>query len=112
MATFSILGITDERTECECCGKGGLKKTVALDKDGAVVYFGTECAAKALGRTKLEVEKDIRSAAKRAAEEADRGRIRRANEERAAYDSWKLATFGDVTDSLERLRMYRAAMAV
>lgn len=109
---FTILGITDERTECECCGKSGLKKTVALDKDGIVVYFGTECAAKVLGRTKLQVEKDIRSAAKRAAEEVDRERIRRANERRAAYDSWKLATFGDITDSLERLRQYRAATAV
>lgn len=45
---FKILGITDERTACECCGKTGLKKTVALDKDGVVVYFGTDCAALAL----------------------------------------------------------------
>lgn len=45
---LKILGITDERTECECCGKTGLKRTVALDRDGAVVYFGSDCAALAL----------------------------------------------------------------
>jgi ribosome-binding protein aMBF1 (putative translation factor) len=45
---LKILGITDERTECECCGKTGLKRTVALDADGVVVYFGSDCAAMAL----------------------------------------------------------------
>ncbi len=50
-----VLGITDERTECECCGRKGLKRTVALDRadaegnlTGDVTYFGTDCAAKAL----------------------------------------------------------------
>jgi ribosome-binding protein aMBF1 (putative translation factor) len=110
--TLKILGITDERTACECCGRDNLKKTVALDKDGVVVYFGTECAAKAMGRTKVQVEKDIRTVARQTAEEAARERTRCCNEERAAYDSWKLATFGDIADSLDRIRQYRAAMAV
>lgn len=109
--TFKILGITDERTECECCGRDGLKKTVALDKDGVVVYFGTECAAKATGRSVKDVEKDIRSAAKLAREEASREANRRSNVAAAAYDSWKLATFGDTSDNLDRIRQYRAAMA-
>lgn len=47
-ATFKILGITDDHADCECCGKSGLKKTVALDKDGVVVYYGTDCAAQAM----------------------------------------------------------------
>jgi len=43
------LGITDEVTTCECCGKSNLKRTVALDNGGGVVYYGTSCAARALG---------------------------------------------------------------
>lgn len=43
-----ILGITDERTTCECCGKQGLKRTVAIDFASEIRYYGTTCAAKAL----------------------------------------------------------------
>lgn len=56
---WKIKGITDERTQCDCCGLSGLKRTVALmplDADGNengtaddVAYYGTSCAAKALG---------------------------------------------------------------
>jgi hypothetical protein len=47
-ATIKILGISDEVTTCGCCGKSNLKRTVALDIDGGVVYYGTDCAAMAL----------------------------------------------------------------
>lgn len=48
-ATYKILGITDERCECECCGKTNLKCTVALENtDGDITYFGRDCAAKAM----------------------------------------------------------------
>lgn len=52
---YLVLGITDERCECECCGRKNLKCTVALDRcdsegnaTGNVVYFGRDCASKAL----------------------------------------------------------------
>ena len=52
---LKVLGITDERCECECCGRKNLKCTVALDRcdaegneTGDVTYFGRDCAAKAL----------------------------------------------------------------
>lgn len=48
MTAPKILGITDEVTVCGCCGKSNLKKTVALDFDGDVRYYGTDCAAKTL----------------------------------------------------------------
>ena len=58
-ATIKILGVTDERTECECCGRSGLKRTVALsiaDKnDSRVVYYGTDCAHRSLGVSKKTV---------------------------------------------------------
>ncbi|MEU1273636.1 hypothetical protein [Streptomyces sp. NPDC005799] len=56
---WKIKGISDDRTQCDCCGLSGLKRTVALmplDADGNengtaedVVHYGTSCAAKALG---------------------------------------------------------------
>jgi hypothetical protein len=48
--TPKMLGITDEVTDCGCCGKSGLKRTVEISLDGESdpVYFGTDCAARAL----------------------------------------------------------------
>ena len=53
---YTLLGIDDEVTTCDCCGKTRLKCTVALsqtDVDGnevGIVRFGRDCAARALGR--------------------------------------------------------------
>lgn len=58
-ATIKVLGVTDERTECECCGRSGLKRTVALsisdDSDTRVAYYGTDCAHRSLGVSKKVV---------------------------------------------------------
>ena len=46
---FKVLGITDEVTTCDCCGKKNLKCTVALeDEAGEVVYYGRDCAGAAV----------------------------------------------------------------
>lgn len=48
---YRVVGVSDDVTTCECCGRFGLKRTVALmDRDGAVRHFGSQCAARALGR--------------------------------------------------------------
>ncbi|MEU5524727.1 hypothetical protein ABZ759_29705 [Streptomyces sp. NPDC047860] len=62
---WKIKGIVDDITECGCCGRRGLKRTVALmplDADGNedgtaedVVYYGTSCAATALSWTQGKV---------------------------------------------------------
>ena len=54
MATANkILGINDEVTTCEDCGKKNLNRTVViLRSDGSVVHVGTSCAVKYLGMTK------------------------------------------------------------
>lgn len=44
-AMVRVLGITDERTECECCGKTGLKRTVALEFGHDIRFYGIDCAA-------------------------------------------------------------------
>jgi len=48
---FVLLGITDEVTTCECCGKADLRCTMALEnpEDPGVVYYGRDCGARALG---------------------------------------------------------------
>jgi len=43
-------GISDAVTTCECCGRTDLRRTIALSMDGESdpVYFGRDCAARAL----------------------------------------------------------------
>lgn len=50
VAAVKILGINDDVTTCECCGRAGLKKTVVLDfvEGNGIVHYGTACAAKSL----------------------------------------------------------------
>lgn len=65
-ATLTILGITDEKLECECCGKTNLKCTVAMEmEEGGVVYYGRDCAARALmGNNKAASVKTVESLAR------------------------------------------------
>ena len=42
-----IIKLTDDVTDCECCGRSGLRRTVELDFDGDRRFYGTTCAAKA-----------------------------------------------------------------
>ena len=46
--TYRILGTTEENTTCDCCGKRNLKKTVVLESESGIVYFGVDCAAAAV----------------------------------------------------------------
>ena len=52
---FRYIGITDECVECQKCGRNELRSTVVLavlDADGNtedVTYYGSTCAARALG---------------------------------------------------------------
>ncbi|MGV9351225.1 hypothetical protein ACWDSD_42255 [Streptomyces spiralis] len=69
---WKIKGIVDDITECGCCGRRGLKRTVAMmpldadgNEDGAaedVVFYGTSCAADALGWTQGKVTDTARAA--------------------------------------------------
>ena len=53
---YKMIGITDEVTSCDCCGRTDLKRTVVLERtdDGVIVYFGTTCGARAIGWTTKE----------------------------------------------------------
>jgi hypothetical protein len=47
---MKILGITDEITSCDCCGRTNLKCTVVIEDDlGNLLHFGRTCASMAMG---------------------------------------------------------------
>lgn len=58
---IKYLGIETDCHTCDCCGKGNLKKTVALGIDGNVQYYGVVCAGKALGH-KTRTPSDVKAA--------------------------------------------------
>jgi hypothetical protein len=60
--TVIWLGTTDEVTTCDCCRRSDLKKTVALMVNDFPVYYGSECAAKALGMTSKAVKRETAKA--------------------------------------------------
>lgn len=51
-----ILGFTEDKQECMCCGRGDLKGTYALQLEdgGEILYYGSTCASKAYGFTSKE----------------------------------------------------------
>ena len=74
MKNVKYLGTVDDINTCDCCGRSGLKKTVALDFDGAVQHYGTTCAGRALGfktKTVSDVKAAVAELSKRAKIEAD-----------------------------------------
>ena len=57
---YKILGITDEVTTCDCCGRSNLKCTVGLETpDGATVYYGRDCAGRAVYGRKSPKNTDL-----------------------------------------------------
>jgi tRNA A37 threonylcarbamoyladenosine modification protein TsaB len=59
---MKVLGITDEVTSCSCCGKTGLKCTVAIDAGGEVVYYGRTCATRHTGKPSKVINKEAKDA--------------------------------------------------
>lgn len=56
---FRFAGVTDDVTECGCCGRQNLKRTVVLQPTdgGDAVFYGTTCAAIASGWRERDVKK-------------------------------------------------------
>lgn len=66
MMRYTVLGNTDEHTECDCCGRADLKATVALfdNEAGKEVFFGCVCASRAIGVPALKVRQEAKLADK------------------------------------------------
>lgn len=66
MSRYEVLGVTDDRDFCECCGRTGLKRVVFIRdlETGETKHFGTTCAtapSKGFG-----IDKEVKAAIKRA----------------------------------------------
>lgn len=75
---FKVLGINDESTVCECCGKTNLKRTVVLESESlGIVRYGVDCAGMALHGSKSAVNarKVVNAAKELARAEANRKAI-------------------------------------
>lgn len=87
MTRYKIEGITDERDSCDCCGKTGLKRTVALtDLDTSeIVYFGTSCAAQSMKIPSADVRKESRKAQD---EKDEAARLAKEKANREEFKKW------------------------
>lgn len=57
-STLTIKGVSDEVLGCQKCGKVELKRTIVLTDGESEVYYGSQCAARALGmRRKSSVDR-------------------------------------------------------
>lgn len=63
---MKILGINDDVTTCECCGRTNLKATVVLETEhGDIRHYGRDCAARSLtGDNKSAAVKSVETLAK------------------------------------------------
>lgn len=58
----TILGIEDSVNTCDCCGKTGLKFTIAVDMSGKVLHYGSVCATRHTGKESKVVRKEAKDA--------------------------------------------------
>jgi hypothetical protein len=62
MSGWKIIGVTDECTECEVCGKPELRSTVLIEfEDGSQLYAGSTCAARKVGVKSADMRGAIKS---------------------------------------------------
>lgn len=106
MTAYRIQGTTDDVTACQRlgCPRDDLRVTVVLavlDAGGNrqdLTYFGTDCAAKALGFTQTELKAELRAikAATRTAQQ--RQRADKSASEDEAFAAWAAAMYGVAID--------------
>lgn len=83
---YKWVGVSDEVTTCEACGKPDLKKTIALEnKDGNISYFGCCCAAQVMGWSHAETKKRQDQEVRRLAREAKEQKKQILKQARSAY---------------------------
>ena len=106
---FIFHGYTNSITTCDCCGRDGLKVTVALwdAVEAQEVYFGTTCAARAMsiGVKEVKYRADAAELARIEAEAEARAEAHRI--EMAAWCAWLSSRFAPVYDSgSDRLNIF------
>ena len=112
LADYKVLGVTDEETVCDCCGRTELKATVALETaDGEVVHFGRVCAARAAGVSAAAVDAALRTVNQREVLDRWKTDARAAAAEDARWQRFldEAAGPGERWEQLERLGGFTAA---
>lgn len=107
-----VIGISDEVTTCECCGRTNLKRTVVISDGDGEVYYGTECAARAMNLSKAKVESELSMLRRAAIYTAERERNIQHNREMEEYRLWLPKTYGETRSNLERRRAYLAVLEI
>lgn len=49
------IGVTDEITTCDCCGKENLKRTVVFKTEEDYLFFGSDCATRFAKENKTKI---------------------------------------------------------
>ncbi len=98
---YRVMGLTDEVTTCELCGKPELKGTVVMapldaegNEDGDYCYFGVSCAAKAAGWTVRDVRAGIKRAADEERERKEAARRAVSQAEQEFLRNWYVEHYG------------------
>lgn len=84
-ATITVLGFTEEMTECSFCGKMELKGTYAVEFENVIYYLGSSCFKKKFNLTQKEVVAKIKEGYNR--------RLKLANEEFESSEEYKADHF-------------------
>lgn len=95
---FIFHGYTNSVTTCDCCGRDGLKVTVALwdAVEAQEVYFGTTCAARALSIGVKEVKHRADAAELARIEEQMAAFKAKSEAEGRAFREWMISRFTPV----------------
>ncbi len=117
--TYTPAGMTAQErlntpTECGCCGRQGLKRTVKMvASDGGIVWLGSTCAARAMGIGEAQFARHTREADRAVASAAAEARRAAAAAEDALFDAYLVATTGrtDRREQIDALGGFAAARA-
>lgn len=87
---MKALYLDDSVTTCDCCGRTGLKATVAMLKDcGGIVHYGRTCASRNSGKDSKQIRKEMHE------EEARKQNLQRFMAANAkALESWENEDLG------------------
>ena len=62
MSGWKIIGVTDETTQCEVCGRVELKNTTLIEfEDGSQLYAGSSCAARKVGVSSADMRGAVKA---------------------------------------------------
>jgi hypothetical protein len=108
VARYRLVGVTDERDSCDCCGRTNLKRVVVLHDGDDHVFFGSHCAARLLGKPVRDVNRQA-NAAQRQRVQAERT-ARHAAQRKAERAEALAAGFGADLDGINAYVLARACV--